>query len=856
MWMRTQLRDYGFDIEKIPILCDSKSAIAISANPVQHSKTKHIDIRYHFLKHHVEHGTIEMYFVPTDYQLFDHFTKALDEKRFTFLVSKIVLSLYDPSIVEGGARQFWLNARHAKMYKYGHYIIGYATHPSTEKILDLGINHRKLSDVFEIPTKSDLNLRKFSKEPTKEEILEFLMFIGYAVPITKRTNIRRQNLPPLWNVLFSIMNRCLTSKVGSPDQSIHTILAIMYGIYYDLPLDYVGLIFREIQNAVISKQQDQDRGTEPKNMAFGRFRGLLLGDDLIGEGKLPAEVSERERPSVRGEGSEKKKKKKSKKKRTEDVDVPKSSKKSKKATEEAAEIRNRTCRGQKKPLQKAKRALVLEESPEYKPQSLIKVASAIAREVYLHATHTSTPAVLVQTGIETGPHSPNQTLADWTEDIPSSSVPPSGETKSTTPSQKGDSVVLRVHSPEDTTLPLIENFHRCFPCGTSRIGRKSSRANISTGSEGAKDSFAKSGTFDVPEVTPDIYVTKGEFKAFADTVLQKLDELKSSVSRESQAHSEFLAEALKANTDALNALRQSSQQHSAAINELIINCAKRVDLQACGQSIIAHSNQIQALGDLCTDEFLKYVAQGVQSGVTEMTKLREEIKDITRSVMIPFHSQASTSAPDPSAFATKADLEAMGNQFLGNLNLLRSNFNEQGKKVAADLKKTIATFRFKSVVEINELSLAAEDGENLQSTQEAPITAVPLNQVPMSSEPEPHRSSKQQVSATSSTIIIQITKSPPSARDKGKAITTEPLKKIKSPPPTSEKLLKSYFDAAKSVKPEEEDWAFDLQPHSKLPILKPLDKPSKDRVAEVIQGFESLRRPFPVPPKKDIEEEM
>ncbi|KAI3735686.1 hypothetical protein L6452_15194 [Arctium lappa] len=89
LWMRTQLRDYGFDIEKIPILCDSKSAIAISANPVQHSKTKHIDIRYHFLKHHVEHGTIKMYFVPTDYHLADLFTKGLDEKRFTFLVGKI-----------------------------------------------------------------------------------------------------------------------------------------------------------------------------------------------------------------------------------------------------------------------------------------------------------------------------------------------------------------------------------------------------------------------------------------------------------------------------------------------------------------------------------------------------------------------------------------------------------------------------------------------------------------------------------------------------------------------------------------------------------------------------------------------
>ena len=67
MWMKTQLKDYGADITKIPILYDSKSAIAISENPVQHSKTRHIDIRYHFLKHHVEQGTIEMYFVNTDY---------------------------------------------------------------------------------------------------------------------------------------------------------------------------------------------------------------------------------------------------------------------------------------------------------------------------------------------------------------------------------------------------------------------------------------------------------------------------------------------------------------------------------------------------------------------------------------------------------------------------------------------------------------------------------------------------------------------------------------------------------------------------------------------------------------------
>ncbi|GJZ44570.1 hypothetical protein Tco_0591825 [Tanacetum coccineum] len=89
IWMRTQLLDYGYRFNKILMYCGSKSAIAISCNPVQHSRTKHINIRYHFIKEHVERGTVELYFVGTEYQLADLFTKALPKKRFEYIVHRI-----------------------------------------------------------------------------------------------------------------------------------------------------------------------------------------------------------------------------------------------------------------------------------------------------------------------------------------------------------------------------------------------------------------------------------------------------------------------------------------------------------------------------------------------------------------------------------------------------------------------------------------------------------------------------------------------------------------------------------------------------------------------------------------------
>ncbi|GJY52882.1 hypothetical protein Tco_0444546 [Tanacetum coccineum] len=89
LWMRSQLTDYGLGFNKIPLYYDNKSAIALCCNNFQHSRSKHIDIRYYFIKEQVKNEVVELYFVKTEYQLVDIFTKALGRERLEFLINKL-----------------------------------------------------------------------------------------------------------------------------------------------------------------------------------------------------------------------------------------------------------------------------------------------------------------------------------------------------------------------------------------------------------------------------------------------------------------------------------------------------------------------------------------------------------------------------------------------------------------------------------------------------------------------------------------------------------------------------------------------------------------------------------------------
>jgi hypothetical protein len=82
LWMRQTIKDYGYTMNQVLLLCDNESVIKIAYNPCEHSRIKHIDIQHHFLRDHAIKGDIIISHVRTNKQLVDIFTKPLDEKRF------------------------------------------------------------------------------------------------------------------------------------------------------------------------------------------------------------------------------------------------------------------------------------------------------------------------------------------------------------------------------------------------------------------------------------------------------------------------------------------------------------------------------------------------------------------------------------------------------------------------------------------------------------------------------------------------------------------------------------------------------------------------------------------------------
>ncbi|GJR74488.1 retrovirus-related pol polyprotein from transposon TNT 1-94 [Tanacetum coccineum] len=217
--MRSQLTDYGLGFNKIPMYCDNKSAIALCCNNVQHSRSKHIDIRYHFIKEKVENGVVELYFswqtssprlyVEKELTLDDALVAPADRLEFvkcnmrlktdikpteaTFQVVLDALALtpfYQAFLITAKVpaiymQEFWATVSvHKEIIQFCPKILG-------QKFEDLSLEH---------------------------DILSFIRDLGHSRDIIYLSDVSVDCLHQPWRAFATIINKCLSGKETGMDK--------------------------------------------------------------------------------------------------------------------------------------------------------------------------------------------------------------------------------------------------------------------------------------------------------------------------------------------------------------------------------------------------------------------------------------------------------------------------------------------------------------------------------------------------------------------------------------------------------------------------------------------------------------
>nr|GEX13917.1 hypothetical protein [Tanacetum cinerariifolium] len=281
LWMRPQLMDYGIGFNKIPMYCDNKSAIALCCNNVQHSRSKHIDIRYHFIKEQVENGVIELYFVNTEYQLANLFTKALGRDIIEFLINKL------------GMRSFMLETLKQLTDEVNEIMymtidqqvaMDEALVPHARR-LRIGRSNFRLSSDISSKESTILPGQSFVEPPFEEEIIAFLRFLGYSRVIRRLTDVNINKLHQPWRSFTAIINKCLTRRSSGYDSLRLSQAQILWGLYHKRNVDFAYLTWEDFV------YQDEHKDTKKSNeMHYPRNSDAYKEYYAVSKGATPSKT--------------------------------------------------------------------------------------------------------------------------------------------------------------------------------------------------------------------------------------------------------------------------------------------------------------------------------------------------------------------------------------------------------------------------------------------------------------------------------------------------------------------------------------------------------------------------------------
>ncbi|GJU13663.1 retrovirus-related pol polyprotein from transposon TNT 1-94 [Tanacetum coccineum] len=308
LWMRSQLTDYGFVFNKILLYCDNHSAIALYCNNVQHSQSKYIDIRHHFKREQVGKGVVELYFVTTDYQLADIFTKALPRKRFEFLLPclgmKITMADMNVPANDAPVEQAPDVAPPIRTDDQILPVNKWVPIGKSNCVLDVLKSQRnpifpmavallKNTNFFRAFTSSStipaiyiqqfcdtmcfnsatglyncqldeqwFNLHKdllrdalditpandknpFVAPPSSDTVIDYVNTLGYPSTLRNVSAMSVNGIYQPWRAVLSMINMCLIGKIAGYDRPTHPVLQILWGMIHCSNIDYAERIWEE-----------------------------------------------------------------------------------------------------------------------------------------------------------------------------------------------------------------------------------------------------------------------------------------------------------------------------------------------------------------------------------------------------------------------------------------------------------------------------------------------------------------------------------------------------------------------------------------------------------------------------------
>ncbi|GJZ71385.1 hypothetical protein Tco_0635236 [Tanacetum coccineum] len=319
LWMRSQLSDYGFAYNRIPLYCDNKSAIALYCNNVQHSRSKHIDIRHHFIREQVEKGVVELYFLRTEYQMADIFTKALPRERFEFILPRLGIKCMKPETLKNtmadaehapamappvrtdehilprirwvpiGKSNCYLNEEKSQpnlifkiavdILKQTNFFRAFTASSTIPAIYiqqfwdticfdsKAGSYKCQLDEQWFDLTKDTLrdalqitpvdNNRAFSPPPTPDTLVEFVNKLGYPKEVIHLSNVTTNDMFQPWRALTTIINLCLTGKTSGFERPRAPVLQILWGVVNRAHIDYAERMWEEFTQSIHTFTEDK-----------------------------------------------------------------------------------------------------------------------------------------------------------------------------------------------------------------------------------------------------------------------------------------------------------------------------------------------------------------------------------------------------------------------------------------------------------------------------------------------------------------------------------------------------------------------------------------------------------------------